>query len=592
MATTEPTINDTLADLLRTTRRAWKKTTVIRSENTGTLQDSNARPDILIAEPIVSPVTIETEIIPAITVEQEAHSRLGCHLKNGRAVLASIAVRLPKRLRRHDGEALRSELLAANDLEFALYTGPNSSKAVRYPKSGWINGNLRDLSVLAQSASVPPEVVAQAADHLVAGVSYAAAILQELNATNPGALEKIAAELKQHPDEQTWRMAATMLTNALVFHETLANGPGDLAHVRSLGEIAVANNNYPKSKVLAEWKKILDVNYWPIFDISRRILEVIPPATSATLLSRLVKTAEELLQNRLMRSHDLTGAVFQQLIADRKYLAAYYTTPASAALLLGLAITDSSLLEDSSWGQAAKVTALRVADFSCGTGTLLSTAYQRIGQLHEIFGGDSEAIHPQMMARALVGCDVLPAAAHLTASMLAGTHPSAKYSRSSILTVAYGVLGDGKVATGSLDLLNPQGKMEVWAITAKAAGGEGQSDEDPWATLPHQTFDLVVMNPPFVRATGQEADKKGVPNPMFAAFNSSDEDQRLMGKALDKLAHGTSAHGNAGLASYFFVLADRKVKVGGTLALVMPLSLLSGEAWEATRACFINTCAG
>jgi hypothetical protein len=39
-----------------------------------------------------------------------------------------------------------------------------------------------------------------------------------------------------------------------------------------------------------------------------------------------------------MRSHDLTGAVFQKLIADRKFLAAYYTTPASAALLAGLAI--------------------------------------------------------------------------------------------------------------------------------------------------------------------------------------------------------------------------------------------------------------
>jgi len=66
---------------------------------------------------------------------------------------------------------------------------------------------------------------------------------------------------------------------------------------------------------------------------------------------------------------------------------------------------------------------LRLADFACGTGTLLSTAYQRIGQLHELAGGDIEALHPQMMATALVGCDMEPAAAHLTASMLAGAHP-------------------------------------------------------------------------------------------------------------------------------------------------------------------------
>ena len=40
-----------------------------------------------------------------------------------------------------------------------------------------------------------------------------------------------------------------------------------------------------------------------------------------------------------MRSHDLTGSVFQRLIVDRKFLAAYYTTPAAAAMLIGLAIT-------------------------------------------------------------------------------------------------------------------------------------------------------------------------------------------------------------------------------------------------------------
>jgi hypothetical protein len=49
------------------------------------------------------------------------------------------------------------------------------------------------------------------------------------------------------------------------------------------------------------------------------------------------------------------------------------------------------------------------------------------------------------------------------------------------------------------------------------------------------------------------------------------------------LTKGTSAHGNAGEASIFLVLADRKLKLGGMLALVMPLSLVAGEAWENSR---------
>ncbi len=149
--------------------------------------------------------------------------------------------------------------------------------------------------------------------------------------------------------------------------------------------------------------------------------------------------------------------------------------------------------------------------------------------------------------------------------------------------MAYGVLSDKNVATGSLDLLDPQKKLKEWSITAKSAGAKGESHENPWETLPHQDFDVIVMNPPFVRATGQEGAKKGVPNPMFAAFSASDEAQRKMGEALESLARKTSAHGNAGLASYFFVLADRKLRIGGVLALVMPLSLVSGEAWEESR---------
>ncbi len=91
------------------------------------------------------------------------------------------------------------------------------------------------------------------------------------------------------------------------------------------------------------------------------------------------------------------------------------------------------------------------------------------------------------------------------------------------------------------------------------------------------------MNPPFTRDTGHEGKKIGVPNPMFAAFGSQEEVQKEMAKAAQRLLQGTSAHGNAGEASAFLVLADRKLKDGGTLAMVMPLSLLSGEAWEDSR---------
>ena len=587
MATTEHTINDALAAVLRETRYVWSTSEVVSSENTGMLKGNSRRPDILVLEANVSPVVIETEILPAVTVEAEAVSRLGEQVRNtGRTILSSLAVRLPVRLRTKTDNSLKTELVTANDLEIAIYTGSTPAKAVRWPHSGWIHGSIADLSILTQSASVPPDVIEQAADQLVNGVSDAAGLLEDMAKTNPGAIHKISQELRQEDGGQTRRMAATILANAFVFQESLAGGAGDLATVRSLEELR--SGGLTKSVILAEWRKILKANYWPIFDIARRILEVIPPPSSKDLIERMADTADKLVENRLMRSHDLTGAVFQRLIADRKFLAAYYTTPASAALLVGLAITPERPPVGGAWASANDVKTLRIADFACGTGTLLSTAYQRVGQLHELGGGDAEALHPDMMAHSLIGCDVLPAAAHLTASMLSGAHPTVKYTQSSIMTVAYGKQPDGGIALGSLDLLDPQRKLEILDITAKAAEGMGERERETWSALPHASFDLVIMNPPFTRATGHEGENIGVPNPMFAAFSSSAEEQRLMAKATKRLKDGTSAHGNAGEASIFLVLADRKLKEGGVLALVMPLSLMSGKAWDDSRTLLVK----
>jgi hypothetical protein len=584
MATTEHTINDALAEVLIGTRSLWRYRGVVKSENIDVLKSGGKRPDILITEPNVSPVIVETEILPAISVELDARQRLGELLTTlGRRVLSSVAVRLPVRLRDFSGQSLKNEILNASDFEMALFTGENPEACTRWPRSGWLRGNVSDLSILIQSASVPPAVIEEAANKLESGVKTAASFLADMAAGHPGAIKKICEELCQQDSEQTRKMAVTILVNALVFHDSLSHGQRDLYDVRTLAEHKGMKGGISQHEVLKDWSIILRVNYWPIFDIARRILEVIPADTARLLLDSLATTASDLVANNMMKSHDLTGAVFQRLIADRKFLAAFYTHLASAALLVGLAIDPYETPAGGSWGNDSDVTSLRIADFACGTGTLLSAAYRRISQLHERYGGDTEGIHAAMMAKALVGCDVLPVAAHLTASMLAATHPTVSIEGSSIMTVGFGSRPGGGVALGSLDLLDPQRAFDIIAITAKAIEGMGEREKEAWSTLPHSSFDLVIMNPPFTRDTGHEGEKIGVPNPMFAAFSSTVEQQRAMACAIERLLKGTSYHGNAGEASAFLVLADRKLKDGGSLALVMPLSLMLGDAWEESR---------
>ena len=588
MPTTEHTINDAMAALLRSGRRAWRASGVVRSETTGMLTGSAKRPDILVLEPYVSPVAIETEISPAQTVEPDARSRLGANIgHSGRTILSSIAVKLPRRLTNLDGVELQQQVARTTNLEMALFTGESPSHALRWPHDHWISGGVADLSLLAQAASVPPDVVDRAADDLVAGVRAAAGLLGEAARSHPGAIEKISFELRQENGEQTWRMAATILASAILFHENLAGGPGDLRDVLGLNQLR-SLDKLTKTGLLAEWRKVLKVNFWSIFDIARRILEFVPSVISNPLVSIMADTSDKLLQHNLIKSHDLTGAVFQRLIADRKFLAAYYTTPASAALLAGLAIHQRSTPSGAAWGDVEALQHLRIADFACGTGTLLSAAYQRAAQLHELVGGDAKTLHAHMMGGLLVGCDVLPAAAHLTAATLASAHPTEKYAHSSIMTLAYGRRKDGSIALGSIDLLDIQRRFEILAITAEAAEGTGASIRDLWASIPHYGFDLVMMNPPFTRPTGHEGKKIGVHNPMFAAFQADTKTQRQMGQITADLVAGTSAHGNAGEASIFLVLADRKLKQSGTLALVLPISFMLGEAWSESRKLIAN----
>ena len=89
MATTEQTINDALAGILMETRSLWRHKGVVKSENVDVLKGSGKKPDILITEPNVSPVIVETEILPANSVESDARQRLGEHLAFRQANIVS-----------------------------------------------------------------------------------------------------------------------------------------------------------------------------------------------------------------------------------------------------------------------------------------------------------------------------------------------------------------------------------------------------------------------------------------------------------------------------------------------------------------------
>ena len=69
-------------------------------------------------------------------------------------------------------------------------------------------------------------------------------------------------------------------------------------------------------------------------------------------------------------------------------------------------------MEGVDWSSAEAIGRLRIGDFACGTGALLSAVYDQVAARHERAGGDAAALHRVMMEQVLYGCDVMPSAVH------------------------------------------------------------------------------------------------------------------------------------------------------------------------------------
>ena len=270
------------------------------------------------------------------------------------------------------------------------------------------------------------------------------------------------------------------------------------------------------------------------------------------------------------------------------------TRPEAAALLANLAIVEKKFLGDKGWRDTEALKKLRIADFSCGTGTLLGMAYARIAQLHELYEGKMPHIHNDMMEHVITGLDVMPSGVHLTAATLAGFYSKVNFKDTNLYTLAFGVDKDNHITTGSLDLLDPQGNLLVPPATYQMRGKETKKNTSVEKIAPDECFDLVIMNPPYTRATNHAAARAKITNPAFAAFGMNEEQQRALGERTAKLVKEnqkvkkdqgriSAAHGNAGLGSYFFEIADIKIRRGGRLAMVLPLNFITGESWQAAR---------
>ena len=582
----EQAINLALGKGLQSMHPQWNEN-AIHVEQTGLITDNpGQRVDILFNHPTGIPVALETEFSPARTVEADARSRLGKSFSfNSNMIEQSIALRIPSELKTLQQDKLAESVLSST-FEYCLFSCSDRDvlrEQVRWPLSGWISGGIEDLATFIEYTSLSENRIDESMTILEEGIDSAARCLRSLLGENSQILERIAVRLRQSNNEQTTRMAMAIVANAVAFH-TLIAGEKD---IKSLDELKLTGDHI-LNRISSEWAKIRDeINYWPIFDIALQVIAPIRPPVVSRIMELLTEAINKLQRLGATSQHDLSGRMFQKLITDRKFLATYYTLPSSATLLAELAIPMLS----TDWSDKESVTALKIADFACGTGALLNASYAAtLSRYRRATKGEDDAkLHASMIENVLIGTDIMPAATHLTTSILSSAHPLETFKNTQIVTLKYGELSNGTgkdVYIGALELIEQEDTLPEFRIRQEHLGGEEGILEKP-VDLPHESFDLVIMNPPFTRPTGHESNKIGTPVPSFAGFGTTHEEQRRMSKKLSSIKRDFLAgQGLAGLASNFIDLADAKVKRGGVVALVLPSTFASGEAWSAARNLF------
>ena len=572
---TEPSLNPRLADALA----ACHPQSHLRVQETGLLASSNRQPDVVVDTPGRVRCLVENKYDTGTgraALEEQCESHIGACWSDGDPVDAIVGVLSPEAL----GVCSEHEvatLIGAGTFRYAAWLPRSLAGSRRFPAKGWLEGSVRDLAAFID------RIGSDALDLTEVGVTLRQALAAgaERVRSDPLAPAEFAEMLDQEPGEQTFRMAMAVMFNAVVFQAAVAQHH---SHIPSPTRM-LAKGWVSQIEVLEVWRDILDMNYWPIFGISSRLLGAINNEdTARRMLTLLYRQAVNLGGN--VGAQGLVGRLFGELIGDRKFLAAFYTEPASAALLAELAIGRL----DVDWADLEQAGGSHVGDLACGTGALLTAAYRRIAEKHRLAGGDDRDLHQRLLEDSLVGCDILAAAVHLTAARLSGEQPAIDYTSTRTWVMPYGDAtqpdGTTQVKLGSLDLLGENEQWALWGDGSIEVAAAGESHQAV-AAVPDESLDVVIMNPPFSRNVGHEAERVGIPQPAFAGLRTAVATQeampRLLKKRMAALTHQPAYSGQAGLASAFIDLAHTKLRSGGVLALILPVSVISGRAWRAGR---------
>ena len=532
-------------------------------------------------------ISIEFENRCTIVIESEkkqdkpgkdAKARLGLVTSHGDEIKVAIGLELPDEFNHWNSPEDVTNYFENGGcvricIQYLDSGGGGSPK--RWPESGLISVNFSELVqriILSAAFFVDTEELSK---EIANSIKLAAKDLKEglakLETTQKEKVESEILDCLHHKDPDHGLQVATCLwLNCLLMQDCLAE---------KFKTIPTLNGLHVKKQITARhiksaWEEVLKINYNSIFKPADKTLHPrLPPENTATALKRLFESVSKIQSARINSLISIGSNLYPRIAAERKESAAFYTLPETAEFLACMILPSKNnhfINNQTDCYNQIKIKAIQCFDPACGTGTLLRATYRRICHLYKTEGGNPKKIHQAFIARQLTGIDISPIAIHLTATAIASLAPEITYNETNI---GVATVFEGK--TGSFELLDKSDQIKNDMFDDNDVTSSGKEDSTPNLILKDKSQDLCIMNPPYSRTRGGQAS--------FDIRGLDESGRKASQKRYTKLIRKTSANGQAGFSSAFTVLATQKLKQGGMLGSVLPLTAASAESWQDIR---------
>jgi hypothetical protein len=374
-------------------------------------------------------------------------------------------------------------------------------------------------------------------------------------------------------------------------------------------------------------KKLLEVDYKVALENTTKVLAIMPSHMNIRVKA-LAELGARIADNRVLLKRDFAGRVYHEItgeLALKKGLATFYTQVPAAYLVANLALrkTMEGIAKDK---QVEKLSKMKIGDFACGSGTLLTAAYYALDRwaarliMYDEADIDLETLGKEVLEHGVYGADALRYACQITAISLA-LMSSQNLENQNVGAVYLGYLKrEDRAWLGSLELLE-ESEGRFGGLLAFIEGGlKGKVEQVSVKDVKENfdipdKFDIVIMNPPFTRATGRgKGFEKGRAS-LFgfildeesrdavtvrysrlrdtireALISNANENKQEFPTFLRRIITGDDDElgqylslGQAGEGLLFIYLAFKYVRPGGAIAFVLPRNLLSGISWFLAR---------